>query len=152
VRPFLPVNDKIIILEETFKMNNKEKLVVRYNPEPVPKPVGHYSHVTRVSKDADLFVFSGQIGIDSNDHIPLDMNEQVKNTIKNIDTILKTQNLSSSNIIKVNILATEEIDWVYFDSIWDDFFQRDYPSMTISYVSALGLTSLKIEIEVWAAG
>ena len=133
-------------------MNNKEKLVVRYNPESVPKPVGHYSHVTRVSKDADLFVFSGQIGSDSNDVIPLDMNGQIKNTMKNIDTILKTQNLSSSNIIKVNILATEEIDWVYFDSIWDDFFQRDYPSMTISYVSALGLSTLKIEIEVWAAG
>lgn len=133
-------------------MNNKEKLVVRYNPESVPKPVGHYSHVTRVSKDADLFVFSGQVGSNSNDVIPLDMNEQIKNTIKNIDTILKTQNLNSSNIIKVNILATEKIDWDYFYFIWDDFFQNSYPSMTIAYISALGLSELKIEIEVWAAG
>lgn len=133
-------------------MNNKEDLVVRYNPESVPKPVGHYSHVTRVSKDADLFVFSGQVGSEFNDVIPLDINEQLNNTIKNIDTILKTQNLSSSNIIKVNILATEEIDWNYFNPVWDDFFQKNYPSMTFSYVSALGLPSLKIEIEVWAAG
>ncbi len=114
--------------------------------------MGHYSHVTRVSKDADLFVFSGQVGSDSNDVIPLDMNEQIKNTIKNIDTILKTQNLNSSNIIKVNILATEKIDWDYFYSVWDDFFQNSYPSMTITYISALGLSELKIEIEVWAAG
>lgn len=58
-----------------------------------------------------------------------------------IDTILKTQSLDFSNSIKVNILAKEEIDWDYF-----------YPSMTISYVIALGLPEIKIEIEVWAAG
>lgn len=135
--------------------NNKlsnEKLVLRYNPQEVPKPVGHYSHVTKVSKDANLFVFSGQIGSDSNDTIPLAMNEQIKNTMKNIDIILKTQSLDSSNIIKVNILAKEEIDWDYFYSVWDHFFKNSYPSMTISYVIALGLPEIKIEIEVWAAG
>lgn len=133
-------------------MNENEKLVIRYNPESVPKPVGHYSHVTRVSKNADIFVFSGQVGSDSNDDIPLGMNEQIRNTMKNIDTILKVQHLNSSNIIKVNILAIEKIDWNYFNSVWDDFFQKNYPSMTLAYVSALGLPSLKIEIEVWAAG
>lgn len=51
------------------------------------------------------------------------MNEQIKNTMKNIETILKTQNLDSSNIIKVNILVKEEIDWNYFYSIGDDFLE-----------------------------
>ncbi len=30
-------------------------------------------------------------------------------------------------------------------------FGHTYPSMTIAYVSALGLPDIKIEIELWAA-
>ena len=82
-------------------MNENGKLVIRYNPESVPKPVGYYSHVTRVSENADIFVFSGQVGSDSNDDIPLGMNEQIRNTMKNIDTILKVQHLNSSIYVSI---------------------------------------------------
>ena len=121
------------------------------NPENFPAPVGKYSHVTIVPKNSDLYTFSGQIGVDIDGNIPLSLNEQVRNTFKNIERILKSQNLDSDDVIKVNIWATEKIDWDFLYVEWESLFGETYPSMTIAYLKALGLPELKIEIEVWAA-
>lgn len=51
-------------------MNLNNKVVQRYNPENIAKPVGSYSHVTKISRDAEMYVFSGQIGIDPNNNTP----------------------------------------------------------------------------------
>ncbi|MFD3257655.1 RidA family protein [Paenibacillus lentus] len=133
-------------------MNSNKNIVKRYNPENVTKPVGNYSHVTKISRDAELYVFSGQIGIDQDNHIPADFNEQVTNTMNNIVEILASQKLTPDHVIKINIWATEEIDWDHFDEIWNRVFGTTPPSMTIAYINGLGLPELKIELDVWAAG
>ncbi|MFD2556343.1 RidA family protein [Sphingobacterium tabacisoli] len=125
--------------------------VVRLNPRHVPAPVGNYSHVTVIPRNSDLYTFSGQIGIDINGTIPDSINEQVVYTFDNIATLLKGQGLSPDDVIKVNIWATEEIDWDFMDVAWEKLFGKIYPSMTIAYITALGLPELKIEIEIWAA-
>lgn len=51
-------------------MSLNNHVVKRYNPDYIAKPVGNYSHVTKISRNAELFVFSGQIGIDFNNQIP----------------------------------------------------------------------------------
>lgn len=133
-------------------MNSNHNIVTRSNPESVAKPVGYYSHVTKISRDAELYVFSGQIGIDQDNHIPADFNEQVTNTMNNIVEILASQNLTPDHVIKINIWATEEVDWDHFDEIWNRVFGATPPSMTIAYINGLGLPELKIELDVWAAG
>ncbi|MCE4565733.1 RidA family protein [Maribellus sp. CM-23] len=125
--------------------------ITRLNPENIPAPVGNYSHVTIIPKNSDLYTFSGQIGIDTNGNIPGNLSEQVVLTFKNIQGLLDSQNLSADNVIKVNIWATEDIDWEFFDAEWETLFGQTYPSMTIAYIKALGLPELKIEIEIWAA-
>ncbi len=132
-------------------MNSNNNIVKRYNPENVAKPVGNYSHVTKISRDAELYVFSGQIGIDQDNHIPADFNEQVTNTMNNIVEILASQKLTPDHVIKINIWATEEIDWDHLYPQWDAIFKTAYPSMTVAYVTALGWPELKIEIELWCA-
>ncbi len=131
------------------KDNNSK--VVRLNPKGVPAPVGKYSHVTIVPKNSDLFTFSGQIGVDDDGHIPEDLNAQVHNTFMNIAQLLTSQYLTADDVIKVNIWATEEIDWSFFDAEWQKLFGEIYPSMTIAYITALGLPELKIEIEIWVS-
>ncbi|MEB8383853.1 MULTISPECIES: RidA family protein [Enterococcus] len=125
--------------------------IIRKNPKQVPDPVGLYSHITKIPKDADLFVLSGQIGTEINGNIPILFNEQVCNTLQNIQKILNSENLQPENIIKVNIWSVEEIDWTYFYEQWKNLFKDDYPSMTVGYIDALGLPEIKIEIEIWAA-
>lgn len=125
--------------------------IVRKNPMQVPSPVGKYSHITIIPKDATMYAFSGQIGVDQDDQLPADLIEQTTNTFRNIEALLATEGLDASHVVKVNIWATEEIDWHHFDQQWEVMFGHSYPSMTIAYVSALGLPDIKIEIELWAA-
>lgn len=127
------------------------KKIIRLNPENIPAPVGKYAHVTIVPKNSELYTFSGQIGVGKNGGIPENMNEQVHNTFINIKQVLESQTLTPEDVIKVNIWATEEIDWDFLYSNWESLFGQSYPSMTIAYINALGLPELKIEIEIWAA-
>ena len=131
-----------------YDMKNRP---VRTSPSDVIA-VGNYSHVTIVPRNAQLYTFSGQIGADESGNLPDDYNKQIENTFINIDKVLNSQSLNADDVIKVNIWATEEIDWEnVFDPIWDKFFGNTYPSMTIAYVRALGLPEIKIEIEILAA-
>ncbi|WP_433958507.1 RidA family protein [Cytobacillus horneckiae] len=125
--------------------------ITRKNPLTMPRPVGNYTHITKIPKEADLFVTSGQIGVDMEGEIPSEINNQVKNTFINIKKVLDSEELKSENIIKVNIWATEPIDWDFLYNEWEKLFGKEYPAMTIGYLSQLGLPELKIEIEIWGA-
>ncbi|MGG3801720.1 RidA family protein [Metabacillus fastidiosus] len=125
--------------------------ITRKNPSSMPAPVGNYTHIAKIPRNAELYVTSGQVGVDRNGQFPQNMNEQVSNTFTNIKTVMESEGLSAENIIKVNIWATEKIDWEFFDSKWEQLFSNDYPAMTIGYIAELGLPEIKIEIEIWAA-
>lgn len=125
--------------------------IIRKNPASMPKPVGNYTHITKIPRNAELYVASGQVGMDEDGIFPEDLNEQVSNTFKNIQAILAAEELEAGNIIKVNIWATEKIDWEWLNSKWFSLFEDDFPAMTIGYLAALGLPEIKVEIEIWAA-
>ncbi|MHA7967596.1 RidA family protein [Paenibacillus sp. CAU 1782] len=125
--------------------------ITRNNPKGLHHPVGNYAHMTKIPRNAELYVTSGQIGADQNGDFPDSMNEQIKNTFQNIQSVLRSEELSTDNIIKVNIWAVEKIDWDYLYARWEELFGNDYPSMTVGYISELGLPEIKIEIEIWAA-
>lgn len=125
--------------------------VTRSNPTGVNPPVGNYSHLTRIPRGATLYVSSGQIGTASDGSIPDALQDQIDNTFRTIAALLQSEQLVAADIVKVNIWATEELDWTYLYRQWDALFGSSYPSMTVGYLSALGLPELKIEIELWMA-
>ena len=125
--------------------------IIRKTPKTVSQPVGKYSHITKIPAGMDTYVLSGQIGINRKGEMPADFNDEIKQLFLNIRALLATENLVASNITKVNIWSVNEIDWEVFDSEWNDYFQHDYPSMTIAYVKALGLPEIRIEIDIWAS-
>ncbi|ALA41131.1 RidA family protein [Paenibacillus jamilae] len=129
----------------------KNEKITRKNPAAMPKPVGNYTHITKVPRNSELFVTSGQVGVDQNGQFPESFNLQISNTFNNIKSVLDAEQLTADNIIKVNVWATEQIDWDYMYSQWEKLFGNDYPAMTIGYLTALGLPEIKIEIEIWAA-
>lgn len=132
--------------------NLNELFVKRSNPDTIAQPVGKYSHVTKISRNAEWYVFSGQIGTDSKGDIPADFNQQVVHTMDNIAKVLASQQLTPDHVVKINIWAVDPIDWDFFDRVWEKTFGSTPPSMTIAYVQALGLPEIKIELDVWAAG
>lgn len=125
--------------------------IIRKNPAGMYSPVGNYTHITKIPRNAELYVTSGQIGADQNGEIPDNMNSQIENTFNSIQTVLHSEELTAENIIKVNIWATQKIDWDYLYAKWEELFGSNYPAMTIGYLSELGLPEIKIEIEIWAA-
>ncbi|MCR1290032.1 RidA family protein [Shouchella clausii] len=125
--------------------------ISRKNPASVPAPVGKYTHITKIPRNAELFVTSGQVGVDQQGQFPSNMNDQVRNTFSNVKAVLESEGLRAENIIKVNIWATEQIDWDFLYAEWDRLFEKEYPAMTIGYLAELGLPEIKIEIEIWAA-
>ncbi|WP_413496870.1 RidA family protein [Carnobacterium maltaromaticum] len=124
--------------------------IIRKNPRTMPAPVGEYSHVTIVPKNSTLYTFSGQIRTDLSGFISEDHEKQVEDTFKNIERALLSEELTSDNIIKVNVWSVDEINWDHFYDMWGKLFSVN-PSMTIAYVTALGLPEIKIEIEILAA-
>ncbi|UHA74685.1 GNAT family N-acetyltransferase [Paenibacillus sp. 481] len=144
----------LAMIKDDFVESKKEQVqvkVVRKNPQSIVPPIGPYTHLTTVPKGAELLVFSGQVGNDVNGDLPDDMNEQVHNTLQNISRVLEEESVSVDNVIKINIWATENVDWAYFNEVWSEFHGGTPPAMTMSYVPALAIPSLKVEIEVWAA-
>lgn len=125
-------------------------IIERRTPETLTKPVGNYSHITKIPANVDWYTFSGQIGINDDGVLSENFNEQVFQTFDNIKRMLDCEKISVNNVVKVNIWSVDEIDWDYFDEVWEEVFGSLYPSMTIAYVSALGLEEIKIEIEIWA--
>ncbi|WP_313257927.1 RidA family protein [Lacrimispora sp.] len=130
-------------------MNNN--VVSRLDSSRESKAVGNYTHITKIEPNATFYTFSGQVGADLDGNFPIEFNQQVNNTFSNISNLLKSIDLTPDNVIKVNIWSTEIIDWEYFDKIYEDFFGKPFPSMTVAYVNALGLEEIKLEIEIWAA-
>ncbi|NFC74824.1 RidA family protein [Clostridium botulinum] len=128
-----------------------KNVVSRLNSSKISKAVGNYTHITKIDPNATFYTFSGQVGANLDGNFPVEFNKQVNNTFLNISNLLKSIDLTPNNVIKINIWATEEIDWDYFDKVYDDFFGKPYPSMTVAYVNALGLKEIKLEIEIWAA-
>ncbi|ASS77057.1 enamine deaminase RidA [Tumebacillus algifaecis] len=125
--------------------------ITRKNPVDMYSPVGKYTHITKIPRNSELYVASGQIGVDQNGELPDDMNEQIKNTFDNIQAVLQSEELTAEHIIKVNIWATQKIDWYYLNTEWEKLFGQNYPAMTIGYLSELGLPEIRIEVEIWAA-
>lgn len=117
----------------------------------MPEPVGNYTHITKIPRNAELYVTSGQIGVDQNGKLPESLEMQITNTFHNIRTVLNAEQLGAHNIIKVNIWATEKIDWDFMYTEWSQLFGDEYPAMTIGYITELGWPEIKIEIEIWAA-
>lgn len=125
--------------------------IIRKTPSNVNQPVGDYAHITKIPAGMDTYVLSGQIGVQEDGSIPTSFEAEITQMFVNIKAVLDTEGLSHENVTKVNIWSVPEIDWDFFYTEWNAFFEGNYPSMTIAYVKALGLPEINIEIDIWAA-
>lgn len=141
----------LAIIKDDWAGKAATKKVQRKNPSSIAPPIGSYTHLTTVPNGAGLLVLSGQVGNDKNGEIPVELNQQLYNALQNIKHILAEESVSVDQIIKINIWATEEMDWHYFHQVWQEFHGGTPPAMTMAYVPALAVSSLKVEIEAWAA-
>ena len=93
-----------------------------------PKPAGPYSHAA-VSGG---FVFiSGQGPVDpETGTMPDAFADQVRQTLKNVRTILEAAGSSLDNVVKVNAYVTDLTRFQEFNEVYKEFFTHDPPAST----------------------
>ena len=113
-----------------------------------PEAVGTYSQGTI---HHGVYYFSGQIGIDpKTNEMSSDFDQQLSQIMKNIDGLLKSQNLTRENIIKTSIFLTDLNNFAKVNQAYIDFFSEPYPARSCIQAAALPKGAL-VEIEVMAA-
>ncbi len=101
-----------------------------------PKPAGPYSHAVV----ANGFVFiSGQGPVDpETGTMPDAFAVQVRQTLRNVQTILEAAGTSLDNVVKVNAYVTDLTRFQEFNEVYEEFFQQDPPARTTVGASLLG--------------
>lgn len=101
-----------------------------------PKPAGPYSHAVV----ANGFVFiSGQGPVDPDTGtMPDAFADQVRQTLRNVQTILEAAGTSLDNVVKVNAYVTDLTRFREFNEVYGEFFQQDPPARTTVGSSLLG--------------
>ena len=111
-----------------------------------PKPAGPYSHA--VVSGGFVFI-SGQGPVDpETGAMPDAFAEQVRQTLRNVQTILEAAGSSLENVVKVNAYVTDLTRFAEFNEVYREFFSHDPPARTTVGVSLLGFL---VEVDCIAA-
>ena len=113
-------------------------------PADAPKPVGPYSHAVRVG---DFLFSSGQIPLKTEGTlVPGGIEEQTRQVLQNILTILKDQGLNPSNVVKTTVFMTDLGEFAAMNKVYGEFFQSNPPARSTVQVGALPKAA-RVEIE-----
>ncbi|HEX6709983.1 MAG TPA: RidA family protein [Rubrobacter sp.] len=114
--------------------------------EKAPRPAGPYSHA--VVSGGFVFV-SGQGPVDpETGAMPDGFQDQVRQTLKNLQTILEAAGSSIDEVVKVNAYVTDLTRFAEFNEVYAEFFTHDPPARTTVGTSLLGFL---VEIDCIAA-
>ncbi len=111
-----------------------------------PQPVGPYSQAVEIN---NIVYVSGQIGLgpDYMSIVNLQVEEQTRNVLRNIDEIIKSVGLSCESIVRCEIFLTNIDDFEIVNKVYSDYF-RDVEVLPARF--AVGVNDLpknaKVEI------
>ena len=121
------------------------------NPKTIHAPLASYVHQIELSRDENLLVLSGQVGVRLDGTSPVDSIEQLQLAWFNVGENLREAGMSYKDIVKLTIYMVEQIDPTQRRSVFASMLDEIRPCMTLLYVSALGTDNLKVEIDVLAS-
>ena len=112
-----------------------------------PKAVGPYSQAIEVN--GTVYV-SGQIPVVPADgSVPEKIEDQTRQSLKNVGAILKEAGLGYENVVKTTVLLADIADFAAMNGVYAEFFTEDKPARACYQVAALPL-GVKVEIEAVA--
>jgi enamine deaminase RidA (YjgF/YER057c/UK114 family) len=125
------------------------------NPDSLfdPTPYG-FSHVVSVPANKKLIFVAGQGGEENKEgKLSADFRTQVRQSLKNIQTALKTQDIKMNAVVKVTTLVVDhnqqklQIIIEEFEKMWPD---KKFPVNTLIPVPKLALDQMQVEIDAIA--
>ena len=110
--------------------------------------IGPYSHAVTAG---NLLFTSGQIPVnpETSSLVEDEITAQTEQVIKNLESILKSQDLSLNNVIKTTVFLKDMKEFADFNSVYEEKFGIHKPARSTIEVSSLPLDS-RVEIEAIA--
>jgi len=110
--------------------------------------IGPYSHAVTAG---NLLFTSGQIPVnpETSSLVEDEITAQTEQVIKNLESILKSQDLSLNNVIKTTVFLKDMKEFAGFNSVYEEKFGTHKPARSTIEVSSLPLDS-RVEIEAIA--
>lgn len=121
------------------------------NPPSVRPPFGNYSHGFMVPPGASLLVTSGQLGIDTDDHIPDDVEAQAVLCFEALKAILAEADMSFADVIRIAGFVTSRDIFPTYMAVRDRYTIDPLPVSTLVIVSGFTRPEFKVEVEITAA-
>ena len=99
------------------------------NPDALGKPLGQYSHLTRVKASEYLFI-AGQLAVDASGNVvgADDFDAQCRQTFANIEAALKSQGATFANVVEFTTYLVHSQDIPKFMKFRLREFPRMFPS------------------------
>jgi enamine deaminase RidA (YjgF/YER057c/UK114 family) len=126
------------------------------NPDALGKPLGQYSHLTRVKASEFVFI-AGQVGVDKDGKVVSgDFDAQCVQTFANIEAALKSVGASWGNIVQFTTYLVHSQDIAKFMVYRLREFPRmfsdgAYPPNTLLMIDRLVQEPLLVEVQAVAA-
>ena len=119
------------------------------NTQAAPVAIGPYSQAIQVG---NLVYTSGQIPIDpaTGSLVEGGIKEQTRQSLCNVQAILKEAGLSMANVIKTTVFMADMNDFAAMNEVYAEFFVEPYPARSAVAVKTLPKGAL-VEIELIAA-
>lgn len=112
-----------------------------------PKAVGPYSQA--IELNGTVFV-SGQLPVNpANGLVPDSIEEQTRQSLQNIGSILKEAGLDYSDVVKTTVLLDDIKNFVAMNAVYAEFFTELKPARVCYQVAALPM-GVKVEIDAIA--
>ena len=109
-----------------------------------PGAIGPYSQA--IEANGMVFV-SGQLPIDATTGLmPETVEDQAKQSLENMKSILEEAGLSMANIVKTTVFLADMSYFADMNKVYSTFFQGEYPARSAVAVKALPKDAL-VEIE-----
>jgi enamine deaminase RidA (YjgF/YER057c/UK114 family) len=124
------------------------------NPDSLGKPLGQYSHITRVKASEFLFI-AGQVGADRDGRTPPDFDAQCAQVFANLGVALASQGASFANVVDFTTYLVHSQDIPKFMQYRMREFPRlfaggAYPPNTLLVIDRLVREEFLIEVSAVA--
>lgn len=113
--------------------------------EKAPKAIGPYSQAIHIG---NLVYTAGQVGLDpaTMELVPGGIEEQTRQTLKNLTNVLETAGVSTSSVVKTTVFLKDMNDFAKMNAIYAEVFGENPPARTTVAVAGLPKGAL-VEIE-----
>ena len=122
-----------------------------WNPETVAPPFGRYSHCVEIPANSRQLAIAGQVGVRADGRMEQGIEAQTLQVFRNLESILKQNNMSFEDVYKVGVYLTNSNDVTAYRQAKDQIMGHHAPASTLVVVSALAHPDWLVEVEAYAA-